>query len=262
MIEDDFTYVLRKALLGHSLTPATVSLLGGLTEIEVQNFLNGLFSPATARKLAVVLGLKDDAFAAHEFYQPKDVAVSGIHRLILPFNGDHVNAWLLGNEDCLILFDAGNNAADLIVSLQSQCGRLPDQAFITHSHRDHIGGIGELRAAGVPFHGPADCGFSIMYRGESVVYGNLSIRACDLSGHAMPALGYHVDGLPVPVLITGDAIFAGSIGGCPSPSRYQLALSRLREVLMPLPDETILLPGHGPATTLGEERVSNPFPIQ
>ncbi len=75
----------------------------------------------------------------------------------------------------------------------------------------------------------------------------------------MPALGYHVDGFPIPVLVTGDALFAGSIGGCPTPARYQLALSRLREVLAPLPDETLLLPGHGLATTLGEERVANPF---
>jgi len=259
MLEDDFTYVLRKALLGHALTPATVAPLADLSEPEVQDFLNGAFSPTTARKLAGVLGLKVDAFAAHEFYQPKDVAVSGIHRLILPFNGDHVNAWALGNEDFLILFDAGNDAADLIRGLQSQCGRLPDQAFITHSHRDHVGGIGDLRAVGVPFHGPAGCGVSVMIPGTCAVYGTLSIHACDLSGHAMPALAYHVNGFPVPVLVTGDAIFAGSIGGCPTPSRYQLALSRLREILAPLPDQTLLLPGHGPATTLGEERVSNPF---
>lgn len=259
MLEDDFTYVLRKALLGHALTSATVAPLVDLIDSEVQDFLNGSFSPTTARKLAAVLGLKEEAFAAHYFYQPRDVAVPGIHRLILPFNGDHVNAWALGKEDSLILFDAGNDAADLIRSLQAQCGRLPDQAFITHSHRDHVGGIGDLRAAGVPFHGPADCGVSVMLPGECAVCGTLSIRACDLSGHAMPALGYHVNGFPVPVLVTGDAIFAGSIGGCPSPSRYQLALLRLREVLAPLPDETLLLPGHGPATTLGEERMANPF---
>ncbi len=259
MLEDDFTYVLRKALLGHALTPATVAPLAGLMEAEVLDFLNGSFSQATARNLAASLGLKAEAFASHDFYQPKDVEVPGIYRLILPFSGDHVNAWALGNADSLVLFDAGNDAVDLVRSLQSQCGRLPDQAFITHSHRDHVGGIADLRAAGVPLHGPGDCSVSVMHPSECTVCGSLSIRACDLSGHAMPALGYHVDGFPIPVLVTGDALFAGSIGGCPTPARYQLALSRLREVLAPLPDETLLLPGHGLATTLGEERVANPF---
>ena len=75
----------------------------------------------------------------------------------------------------------------------------------------------------------------------------------------MPSLGYHVEGLGAPVLLTGDALFAGSMGGCNTPELYQHALRRLHAVLDPLPDNTILLPGHGPATTLGEERAGNPF---
>jgi glyoxylase-like metal-dependent hydrolase (beta-lactamase superfamily II) len=85
------------------------------------------------------------------------------------------------------------------------------------------------------------------------------VRACELSGHYTPALGFHIEGLSRPVLVTGDALFAGSIGGCGTPEIYQLALRTLRATLAALPDETVLLPGHGSATTLGEERVSNPF---
>jgi glyoxylase-like metal-dependent hydrolase (beta-lactamase superfamily II) len=75
----------------------------------------------------------------------------------------------------------------------------------------------------------------------------------------MPALGFHIERLARPVLVTGDAVFAGSMGGCASPAIYQHALRRLREVLAPLPDATVLLPGHGPQTSLGGERVANPF---
>jgi glyoxylase-like metal-dependent hydrolase (beta-lactamase superfamily II) len=75
----------------------------------------------------------------------------------------------------------------------------------------------------------------------------------------VPALGYHIGGLEVPVLVTGDAIFAGSMGGCRDESTYQQARRTLHAAIRPLPCSTVLLPGHGPATTLGEEWRRNPF---
>ena len=98
-----------------------------------------------------------------------------------------------------------------------------------------------------------------MKPGDAVFCGPLILRACDLSGHFTPALGLHIEGLQAPVLVTGDALFAGSIGGCATPAIYQQALRNLRAALAPLPDQTVILPGHGPATTLGEERGGNPF---
>jgi glyoxylase-like metal-dependent hydrolase (beta-lactamase superfamily II) len=66
-------------------------------------------------------------------------------------------------------------------------------------------------------------------------------------------------GLEEPVLVTGDALFAGSMGGCASAVSYRHALRLLREVLGSLQASTVLLPGHGPATTMEEERMANPF---
>jgi glyoxylase-like metal-dependent hydrolase (beta-lactamase superfamily II) len=245
--------------MGHGIAPAQAAQRAGIPETDVLAFLRGTFSAATARKLAPVLGLKADAFAGHDIYQPIPLSLPGIHRLDLPFENERVNAWLLRDGDSAILFDAGYETSDLVRELGAVCGRLPDRGFITHAHRDHVGGLQHLLSAGLPVHG-ADIPRTIPMRpGETVFCGSISIRACDLSGHAMPALGFHVDGLAKPVLVTGDALFAGSIGGCGSPAIYQHALRRLREVLGPLPDATVLLPGHGPATTLGEERVANPF---
>jgi len=255
MLEDDFTYVLRKALAGHQLAPADAAALAGIAEQAVLSFLRGTFSAETARRLAPVLGLNSDAFAGHTDYHPKHQTQPFIHRLDLPFDDGQVNAWLIDAGASRILFDTGHEPRDFIPAL----GDLPERAFITHSHRDHTGGLHHLLEHRIPVHASGIHETIPMRPGDSVCCGPLLVRVCDLSGHASPALGYLIEGLPVPVLVTGDALFAGSIGGCATPAIYQQALRTLRAATAPLPDATILLPGHGPATTLGQERKGNPF---
>lgn len=255
MLEDDFTHVLRKALAGHGLTISEAAARAGIPETSLLDFLNGRFSAETARQIAPALGLNAEAFARHASYQPGPLALAAIERLDLPFGGERVNAWLVRGADAAVLFDAGYKTADLTAKL----ARLPDRVFITHAHRDHTGALTRFLGAGIPVHSADLPGTIPMKPGDAVCCGSLAIRACDLSGHASPALGYHIDGLEKPVLVTGDALFAGSIGGCGSPASHRHALGRLREVLGPLADATVLLPGHGPATTLGGERAANPF---
>jgi glyoxylase-like metal-dependent hydrolase (beta-lactamase superfamily II) len=256
MLEDDFTYVLRKALLGHGLAPAQLAAKAGVPENEVLAFSRGSFSADLAARVAPALGLDAAAFAAHVSYQPKTRRLPGIRRMDLPFGDERVNAWIVSHGGQVWLFDAGFAATDLMAELGA---RSPDLAFITHHHRDHVGGLEKLREAGVPVRAAGITGTIPMSAGDSLKAGGLEISAVDLSGHAVPALGFLIRGLEAPVMIMGDALFAGSIGGCGSPEIYQMALRNLRAALADLPDETILLPGHGPATTLGEERVSNPF---
>ncbi|MEI8039230.1 MAG: MBL fold metallo-hydrolase [Verrucomicrobiota bacterium] len=258
-LEDDFSYVLRKALIGQGLAPSDAAARAGLPEADVLALLRGAFSAATARRLAPVLGLDADAFAGHAAYHPAPCMVPGITRLDLPFGKEQVNAWLVRVGDVIILFDAGYEPTDLIDAIAAICGRLPDLACITHGHHDHVGALPNLLQAGLPVHAAGIAGTLPMHPGDTLRRGALSVRACDLSGHATPALGFHLGGLGQPALVVGDALFAGSMGGCKSPALYQHARRRLREVLGPLPDETVLLPGHGPATTLGEERAANPF---
>lgn len=259
MLEDDFTDVVRKAMTGQGLGPAAVAERCGLDEGVLEALLAGKFAEGDLRRIAPVLGLDAAALASLPGYRPAPLHVEGVRRLCLPFGSGGVNAWWVAAGESALLFDAGCDAADVASAFVSNPLPQPWRVFITHGHRDHVGGVGWLAGQGIPVHGAAIDGAIPIQPGDSFRCGPLRVTACDLSGHCSPALGYHVAGLEQPLLVAGDAIFAGSIGGCRSVEAYRHALARLNDVLSTLPDATVILPGHGPATTLGEERCANPF---
>ncbi|MDH4443746.1 MAG: MBL fold metallo-hydrolase [Akkermansiaceae bacterium] len=259
MLEDNYSDVIAKAMRGHGLSLTMVARRANLLDHELRSFEQGEFSEDVARRVALVLQLKPDALADLPQYEPKQINLVGVNRLILPFGDGQVNAWLIRTDDVVILFDAGESPISCVASLDSIRSLKPDHLFITHAHADHVGGIPSIVARGSVLHGCQIKNAVEMNPGDAVSCGSLTVRAYDLSGHATPALGYQIDGLSQPVFVTGDALFAGSIGGCSSPENYRKALRNLDRVLVCMPDEAVLLPGHGPATTLGEERANNPF---
>jgi glyoxylase-like metal-dependent hydrolase (beta-lactamase superfamily II) len=97
-----------------------------------------------------------------------------------------------------------------------------------------------------------------LHHGEIIQLGGLEVKVLDVTGHCNPARAYFIKGLVKPICIVGDAIFAGSIGGI-SQDNYKLALNNIHKNILTLPANTILLNGHGPATSVGLELKHNPF---
>lgn len=154
--------------------------------------------------------------------------------------------------------------------------------LLTHAHFDHFGGCGAVAAktgAPVAMHrgdlplwqakgGAMLFGFAKVDQGpepsvwlepgQTVEVGNLRFEVLFLPGHTPGHVGFH--DAANRRLFSGDVIFEGSIGRTdfPGGSHKQL-MESIRLGVLTLPDDTVIYPGHGPATTVGEERVSNPF---
>lgn len=249
--------ILAKALRGRGEMPGDAAHRAGLPIGRVGDFLKGDFEPDTARDLASALDLDPEALSSHAHPWPEPELPPGVRHLELPFDDETVNAWTLEAGDSLLVIDAGRGPHDLAEALPDA---QPLELLITHTHRDHIGGLPGVRDRTQSLRAPEVPPGEILIRsGDRFSIGGLELEARDLTGHHPAALGYLIEGLGTPVLAVGDALFAGSVGGCPGPDAYASARRTLLAALSGLPPETLILPGHGPATTLATESQRNPF---
>lgn len=250
-LEDEIPDVIAKAMMGLGLNAAALAEKSGIGAAAINAILRGDAEEASLRKIAPALGLSEDALVGLTGYLPRKQEITGLSQLELPYRQWTVNAWLIEHGGIRLLFDTGFGENDILTALGSS---LPDAVFITHSHEDHVGGIAALEAAGVRVISE-----EMALAETEFFFGEISLRAVDLSGHKSPTAGYILEGLEQRLLVAGDAIFAGSIGRCRSTDAYELAFTNLRRVLSEAGSDCIILPGHGPATTIAEEMVSNPF---
>ena len=103
----------------------------------------------------------------------------------------------------------------------------------------------------------ATFGAETISEGREFKVGALTAKALLTWGHSRGGMTFFVTGLARPVAVVGDSIFAGSMGG--GNISYKEAIKNNVEKILTLPDETIICPGHGPMTTVGEEKAHNPF---
>ena len=182
------------------------------------------------------------------------------------------------NSDALAVVDPGSDA-DAIISEVERTGKTPEAIWITHAHVDHIGAIapvkrrwnvpvwlhpldeplyrvGGLQAQlyGIPYDEPPapDRQFA---EGDKLRLGSIELSVMHCPGHAPGHVVIHGHGHA----LVGDCLFAGSIGRTDLPFSNPADLEASLARLVQLPPETVVYPGHGETTTIGDERVSNPF---
>jgi len=181
-----------------------------------------------------------------------------------------------------VAIDPGRGVPDLLRAVETD-GLTLEAVFLTHAHLDHVEGVGTVRERfpDVPiwihpddlalYHGvqrqaamfgldaePQPEPTDHIVPGEPLAFGSCSFEVRFTPGHAP---GHVIlvspdDGLA----LVGDVVFQGSIGRSDLPGGdMQTLMKSIREQVLTLPDETTLYPGHGPPTTVGQERETNPF---
>lgn len=199
---------------------------------------------------------------------PKEADLSTWRELRMVTTSDGgmaVNAYLVWDEVTkeAALFDTGWTAEPIRDILQKEKLQLR-HIFITHWHHDHIACLDEIRAAfpKARMH-TSNRSAAVDQRNrpnDFIHLGSLRITHRDTPGHAEDGTTYIVGTWPEDaphIAVVGDAIFAGSIGR--GNVSWALARQKVREQILSLPSETLICPGHGPLTTVAEEKQNNPF---
>jgi glyoxylase-like metal-dependent hydrolase (beta-lactamase superfamily II) len=170
------------------------------------------------------------------------------------------NAYLVADEGVGVLIDSNGLEGELELRAD-ELGIEITHVLCTHGHPDHVVEIEELaRRRNVPLLAHPKARVAAAARvddGETVRSGGLEIRALYTPGHCADHVAYLFDGSDC---FTADVLFKGTVGGTSGPDGDYAALKRsILEVLLALPDETAVHPGHREPTTIGAERASNPF---
>jgi len=263
-LEDNFSDVISKAQRGLEISDSGLAEKARLDASTMRKLRGGHFDELALFRVAPVLGLGARALSdlAQNEYRPAAHEIDGLAMFNTPFHDMRVNAFLVWDPKPrkAIAFDTGADCRPMLdrAAKEKLAVKL---ILLTHAHTDHIADLGRLKKeTGAPVYiseRESIPGAEAISEGHEFNVGNLKIKALLTWGHSRGGMTFFVTGLARPIAIVGDSIFAGSMGG--GNVSYKDALRNNIEKILTLPDETIICPGHGPMTTVGEEKQHNPF---
>lgn len=255
-LEDEFGDIVGKARRGLGPSAQRLADAAGLDSAQISAIEAYKLTPErdAIRRIATALRLDGEKLAAIALDgwlpAPKTLSRWGnIAVVSSDYGGGIVNCYLQWDDSQnAALFDTGVDA-DAVFGVAAKEKLNLCSIFITHSHGDHVAALDEILAR----HPQAQV------RHESAPVGQLAVTAANTPGHSADGVTYVVrgkDNRPA-VAYVGDSLFAGSVGG--AGYSYEALLKNVREHILSLPDDVLLCPGHGPLTTVAEEKAHNPF---
>ncbi|MBO0343805.1 MBL fold metallo-hydrolase [Roseibium sp. CAU 1637] len=215
---------------------------------------------------------------------PSQETLPPVQILVIPVSAFQQNCSLIWNPETMLgaVVDPGGDVPLIQDAIREHCVKV-EKIVITHGHIDHVGGAAELaEALKVPVEGPHEADRMLLARvsdqakqfgmpdvrtvepdlwlkdGDTLEMAGRVFQVLHCPGHAPGHVIFFDEELRL--AISGDVLFKGSVGRTDLPGGDHDTLIRsIKEKMLPLGDDVSFLPGHGPASTIGEERQTNPF---
>lgn len=271
-LEDNVGDILGKARRGLGLSHGELARRAGCDESALRSWESGNSAPedAVVSRLARTLQLEPSRLIeiARLRWKPAPTAESVLKhfsQITSSYGNMLVNAYLTwdGATHEAALFDTGTDLAQIGEAIRSRSLKLK-YLFFTHTHPDHVALLEEIQRGWKPevitSKGEFVYHATVAAEGRAFQVGSIRVEVLETEGHSPGGLSFvlqSADKHAPLIAVVGDALFAGSVGG-PKFS-YERLLRNLRTKILTLPDDAVLAPGHGPMTTVGEEKSHNPF---
>lgn len=264
-LEDNFADIIGKAQRGLRLSDTELAEKARVSSQQIRKLREGEYDELALVRVGSALGLAGRALEelATGKWQPKDLEkIDGLADFNTRYHDITVNSYLIWDPKTKdgAACDTGADCKEMLRFAKKESVQIRT-ILLTHAHPDHVADLARLREeTGARVFAPAKepiAGAESIEEGKHLRLGKIDIEARVTSGHSPGGITFVVTGLARPIAIVGDSIFAGSMGG--GTVSYEDAVRNNLEKILTLPDETIICPGHGPMTTVGEEKKHNPF---
>ena len=264
-LEDNFDAVINKAQRGLRLDDGGLARRAGISSALLHALKGGTFDETAARAVAPVLQLGADQLVAlgrKAWYPEQAIPPRGFAMFNTPFEDMTVNSYLVWDPRTRLAaaFDTGATCEPMLGAIGAE--KLTVRyLFLTHTHDDHIADAARLLAqTGAEIYSSEREPFpggKTFRENQTFHLDGVAIKTLLTWGHSPGQTTYFVTGLAWPLAICGDSMFASSMGG--GLVSYEDQYRNNVEKIFTLPRDTVIAPGHGPLTTLAQEKKHNPF---
>lgn len=266
-LEDNFNDVINKAQRGLKISDAGLASRAEVSLADLAAVKGGKPIDAAIRRIARHLRLSPDALeelAYKRWYPLQPVFPRGFAAFNTPYEDMTVNSYVVwdSRDRIAAVFDTGATAEAMLDLIRAE-NLTVRYIFVTHTHEDHIADLPRLAREtkaevwSSELEPIPDMGAKTFKENVHFHLGALAIKTLLTSGHSPGMTSFYITGLSWPLAIVGDAIFSASMGG--SPTHFDEQLQNNKRKLLTLPRDTVLACGHGPLTTLAQEKQHNPF---